>query len=187
MKKNRRDFLKVSAAAAVAPWIWIPKKAFAASTPGFGLAKHVLVLYAKGGMRSHCTFNAVGAPNVNPFGIGAAKTGRQWSIGGAIGSDQIQTSSLGVLPSFAEISDDVSVLACVDHNPTGSNDIDHRSSSVARAPIFQPFPIGLSAANELAAEKSESGRVFAYCPEPKPNSVGPISTGGTALRENPLE
>lgn len=143
MKKNRRDFLKIGAAAAVAPWIWIPKRAFAASTPGFGLAKHVLVLYAKGGMRSHCTFNAVGTPDVNPFGTGAAKAGRDWSIGAAIGSEQIQTSTLGVLPSFAEISDDVTVLASVDHNPGGGNDVDHRTSSNRIATGFPDGTDGL--------------------------------------------
>ncbi len=129
MAKNRRDFLKLGAAAAVAPWIWIPKKAFAASTPGFGTAKHVLVLYAKGGMRSHCTFNAVGTIEHNPFGAGAVLGGRQWSIGAAVGSDPIQTSTRGVLPSFADISADVTVLASVDHNPGGANDTDHRTAS----------------------------------------------------------
>lgn len=132
MKKtrtSRRDFLKLGAAAAAAPWIWVPRKAFAAATPGFGTAKHVLVLYAKGGMRSHCTFNAVGTPDVNPFGVGAPLAGRDWAIGGAIGSDQIVTTTFGTLPSFAEISNDVTVLASVDHNPTGANDVDHRTAS----------------------------------------------------------
>ena len=88
MKTNRRDFLKLSAAATVAPMLWLPRRAYAAS-PGFGLAKHVLVLHAKGGIRSHNVFNAVGytSPHspyaVNPFGAEAAFGTRQWTLGSA--------------------------------------------------------------------------------------------------------
>lgn len=129
MKTNRRDFLKLSAAAAAAPVLWLPRRAFAA-TPGFGLTKHVLVLYAKGGFRSHCTFNAVGsAPDINPFGVHPdVVPGRQWTLGGAAGSDTFQTS-LGTVPSFASVSANMTVLGCVDHNPTGAADTDHRTAA----------------------------------------------------------
>lgn len=133
MKTNRRDFLKLSAAASVAPMLWLPKRAYAA-TPGFGAAEHVLVLYAKGGFRSHCTFNAVGEfPHINPFGVHAqAVAGRQWTLGAAVGSDTVQASIGGanvVIPSFASISGDVTVLGCVDHAPTGVADTDHRTAA----------------------------------------------------------
>lgn len=134
MKANRRDFLKLGAAAAVAPVLWLPRRAFAA-TPGFGLTKHVLVLYAKGGFRSHCTFNAVGtAMKINPFGVHpAAIAGRQWALGNSAGADVAYsyTGSSGAVavPSFASISGDVTVLGCVDHNPDGSADTDHRTAA----------------------------------------------------------
>lgn len=128
MKTNRRNFLKLSAAAAsVGPTILIPR--FAHATPGFGLTKHVLVLYAKGGFRSHCTFNAVGEQmRHNPFGVAPALAGRDWALGAAAGDDSF-TSSLGTVPSFRSISDEVTVLGCVDHVPGQSADVDHRTAA----------------------------------------------------------
>ena len=126
MKINRRDFAKLAAAATVAPALWIPRRATAA-TAGFGAAKHVLVLFAQGGFRSHCTFNAVGSyPSVNPFGVHPdVIAGRQWKLGAAVGSDTWGGASVGAVPSFASISGDVTVLGCVDHNPGEPPERDH--------------------------------------------------------------
>lgn len=128
MKTNRRNFLKLSAAAAsVGPTLLLPR--FAHATPGFGLTKHVLVLYAKGGFRSHCTFNAVGEQmRHNPFGVAPALAGRQWALGAAAGDDSF-TGSLGTVPSFRSISNEVTVLGCVDHTPGESADVDHRTAA----------------------------------------------------------
>ena len=130
MKTNRRNFLKLSAAAAtVGPTILIPR--FAHATPGFGLTKHVLVLYAKGGFRSHCTFNAVGeAMRHNPFGVAAPLGGRDWSLGAAAGTATFPTTLPGgTVPSFASVSNFATVLGCVDHNPGGAVDVDHRTAA----------------------------------------------------------
>src|SRR5688572_5247129 len=133
MKSNRRNFLKLSAAATVAPMLWLPRRAYAA-TPGFGLTKHVLVLYAKGGFRSHPTFNAVGTPmQINPFGVNpTAVAGRQWALGNSSGADVAYSYTGGggpvTVPSFTSISGGVTVLGCVDHNPSGAADTDHRTA-----------------------------------------------------------
>src|SRR5689334_10535294 len=120
MKTNRRNFLKLAAAAA--PVLWLPRRAFA-QTAGFGAAKHVLVLFAQGGFRSHCTFNALGSPDVNPFGAQAAMPGREWLLGAAAG-----TQTFGPAPSFASISADVTVLGCIDHNPGDPPDVSHKTA-----------------------------------------------------------
>src|SRR4051812_4182548 len=67
MTFTRRSLLKIAgsaAALAVAPTILVPRRARA--TEAFGAVRHVLVLHAQGGFRSHCTFNAVGALQHNP-------------------------------------------------------------------------------------------------------------------------
>lgn len=134
MKSNRRNFLKLSAAATAAPMLWLPRRVYAA-TPGFGLTKHVLVLYAKGGFRSHPTFNAVGTPmQINPFGVNpTAVAGRQWALGNSSGADVAYSYTGGAgavpVPSFTTISGEVTVLGCIDHNPGGAADTDHRTAA----------------------------------------------------------
>lgn len=130
MKTNRRNFLKWGAgsAAMVAglPTLLIPKKARGASR-AFGQAKHVLVLFARGGFRSHCTFNAVGNTQHNPFG--AQNSDAEWSLGAACGSNDI-TTSLGVIPAFSKITREVAVLTSIDHMPGGTLvDVDHRTAT----------------------------------------------------------
>jgi uncharacterized protein DUF1501 len=112
---RRRDVLKLAACAAV-PAIWIPKLARAA-TPGFGSARHLLILFAKGGFRSHATFNAVGTRQHNPFGTQPAAPGTAWTLGAACAYDDLPTTRWGPIPAFSKIANDVAVLASVDHTP----------------------------------------------------------------------
>ncbi len=126
MKIKRRSFLKLaasSAAVAAAPTLLLPKRARAA-TEAFGAVRHVLVLNAQGGFRSHCTFNAVGAFQHNPFGTQPAADGTEWTLGAACGRKSY-ASSLGEVPAFADVTADVAVLACVDQNPDGPVEVDH--------------------------------------------------------------
>ena len=104
---KRRDFLKLSAAV-MAPAILIPRSARAA-TAASGSVDHLLILYAKGGLRSHAMFNAVGSFGHNPWGSQTAAAGTEWKLGAACGSNDITTSS-GVVPAFAKISNEVAVL-----------------------------------------------------------------------------
>ena len=128
---KRRDFLKTAAGAAAAgvvgPVLWLPRRARAA-TPAFGQAKHVLILFAKGGMRSHCLFNAVGNGQHNPFGAQPAQAGTQWALGRACGRKSYATT-LGQVPAFADVTSDVAVIPCVDHLPDAPrSDADHRTA-----------------------------------------------------------
>ncbi|HEY4219973.1 MAG TPA: twin-arginine translocation signal domain-containing protein, partial [Myxococcota bacterium] len=127
MKISRRSLLKLAAstgAVAMAPTLLLPKRARAATTGAFGAVRHVLVLHAQGGFRSHCTFNAVGAFQHNPFGTQATAAGTEWALGGACGSLTYDTS-LGTVPKLGDVSTDIAVLACVDQNPGGEAEIDH--------------------------------------------------------------
>ncbi len=125
---TRRDFLKTTLlTSAAAPTLLLPR--FARATDAFGAAEHVLVLFAKGGFRSHATFNAVGTTQHNPFGVQAPLGGREWDLGAACGADPIVTNSFGSIPSFASISNEVTVLTSVDHIPGGIADTDHRTAT----------------------------------------------------------
>jgi uncharacterized protein (DUF1501 family) len=121
---NRRHFLQLTAAAALAPTILGSRRARATNTAAFGAMRHVLVLHAQGGFRSHCTFNALGKPQHNPFGTQASAPGTEWVLGAACGNVAYSTS-LGNVPAFADVTNDVCVLACVDQNPGGAVEVDH--------------------------------------------------------------
>lgn len=112
---KRRDFLKLSAlAAASGPTMFIPRTARA--TPASGAVKHLLVLFAKGGLRSHATFNAGVDFSFNPFGVQPNAPGTAWKLGAACGAEAIETS-LGRMPAFAEVTDRVAVIGTLDHTP----------------------------------------------------------------------
>jgi hypothetical protein len=123
---KRRGLLKLGAAAtalAAAPMLFLPQRARAA-TNAHGAVRHVLILHAQGGFRSHATFNAVGRFQHNPFGTQAAAAGTEWTLGAACGRVAYNTS-LGTVPAFADVTNDVAVLGCVDHVPNGTVVVDH--------------------------------------------------------------
>jgi hypothetical protein len=122
MSISRRNLLKFAGLAAVAPTLLLPRRAWA--TEATGKVKHVLMLNLRGGFRSHCTFNAVGAFQHNPFGTQSAAAGTEWTLGAACGAKSYATS-LGTVPAFADITNNVCVLPCVDQNPGGPVEIDH--------------------------------------------------------------
>jgi uncharacterized protein (DUF1501 family) len=144
MHIKRRSFLQLTATAAAAvaaPTLLFSRKARAA-TNAFDSVRHVLILHAQGGFRSHCTFNAVGSPQHNPFGVQPAAEGTQWALGAACGRESY-TSGLGTVPSFAEVTNDVAVLACVDSNPGGLAEIDHVAGHRRAATGFAQGETGL--------------------------------------------
>jgi hypothetical protein len=120
MKLSRRTLLKGAAAGAMAgPWFWV-KKSFAQSTPGFGAAKHVLILYAGGGLRSIPLFNADVELQHNPFGTVTPGSGVEWTPGTLLGTDPIDLFTFGDgsrLAPVPQIASDIAVLAGVDHDP----------------------------------------------------------------------
>jgi hypothetical protein len=125
MNLTRRSFLGASAVAAASPWFWV-KKSFAQSTPGFGSAKHVLILYAGGGLRSAPLFNADADFQHNPFGKMNASS--EWAVGSVLGAErrQLFTFPDETLPTVADIANEIAVVAGVDHEPgTSEASIDH--------------------------------------------------------------
>lgn len=122
MSISRRNLLKLGALGVVAPTLLLPKRAHASEATG--KVKHVLLLNLRGGFRSHCTFNAVGAFQHNPFGTQEAAAGTEWKLGAACGANNYVTS-LGRVPKFADVTNDVCVLGAVDQNPGGPTEIDH--------------------------------------------------------------
>ena len=119
---SRRQLLQLAGLGAVAPSLLLGRRARANAATG--QVKHVLVLNLRGGFRSHCTFNAVGTQQHNPFGAQQSAPGTQWRLGAACGAKSY-ASSLGPIPAFADVTDQACVLACVDHNPGGAAEIDH--------------------------------------------------------------
>jgi Protein of unknown function (DUF1501) len=120
---RRRGFLGLSAAAAslaIAPTIWIPR-ASRAATPGFGKAKHLIVVYLDGGARSTCLFNADVAQQWNPAEISGAQpgaSGTEWGVGGVFEAAAFDGGVLGEdIPALPQISDQMCVLGTVDHTP----------------------------------------------------------------------
>lgn len=128
LRLSRRRALSLAAQGAglamVAPSLLLSRKAYA--TAATGKVKHVLVLNCRGGFRSHCTFNAVGALQHNPFGTQAAQAGTEWTLGAACGRLGYSTT-LGTVPAFADITKDVAILGAVDPNKGGPIEVDHTS------------------------------------------------------------
>jgi hypothetical protein len=122
---TRRAFLSgcgaASAAAVVAPSLWIRRAR--AQTEAFGQVQHVLVLFAQGGMRSHCMFNAVGDYQHNPFGTQPAAS--EWTLGAVCGNSDIDTATFGTIPGLYAIASDVTVLPCIDHLPGAPPIVQH--------------------------------------------------------------
>jgi len=133
---SRRGFLAgtavAAAGAAAAPYIWVPKRAHA-QTAFRGTIKHVLYIRLAGGFRFPTAFNGDVSEQFNPFGLAANRApGAEWGMSkllepapfldGMAGEARV---ALG-MKSVGQIADQISVLPCVDHEPTaGSADGNH--------------------------------------------------------------
>ncbi len=176
---HRRSFLKTCGSALAAsslPTLWLPSRAKAA-TRAFGTVEHLLVLYAKGGLRSHCVFNAVGTQQHNPFGSQPGQEGTEWTLGAACGADDIVTS-FATIPALAKITGDVAVVPCVDHMP-GSPlpDADHRT---AAARIATGDPLGTDGLlTRIGQRHPRYAEGFSIEAMP-PVEIGPTEFGGGA-------
>ncbi len=142
---TRRGFLKLlgasaGVAAVGAPWIWVPKRSFAATSEAHGAAKHVIVLYADGGLRSPAIFNADLALQWNPHvdGEGAPTqstvSGTEWKLGAVADRSSYALPSWGEgerLKPLSEVADQVAVLGTVDHEPDAKlSDANHQSAKL---------------------------------------------------------
>jgi hypothetical protein len=134
---DRRTLLKGAGIATLAgPWFWV-KRAGAAVDPEIPRAKHVLVLYAAGGLRTPALFHADVAYQHNPYG--RARADSEWCPGALLELPETsRTLSAGSLPAIGELARDIAVLAGVDHHPRGTDaPIDHQTGDLqlCTAPI----------------------------------------------------
>jgi hypothetical protein len=135
---RRRSFLASAAAGiaggVIAPTLWLPRRA-RAGTPGFGQAKHLLVINLDGGARSQCLFNANVSQQWNPgeiSGIQSGAPGTDWGVGGVFPATDYDGGVLGeVIPAVPKISNQICVLGTVDHTPgEDRGDGNHASAQI---------------------------------------------------------
>lgn len=122
LKLDRRAFLKgvgAVAAAAAVPHVWIPKTALAA-TPTRGAVKHLIYVRLSGGFRFTAAFNGAVAAEFNPFGLADnVASGTEWGAAKLLEQaswlDE-RRRELG-MKRVTEITNQIAVLPCVDHEP----------------------------------------------------------------------
>jgi hypothetical protein len=135
---GRRGFFKAlgagglaTGAALGAPYLWIPKAH--ANTVGFGSAKHLICIRLSGGFRFPTAFNSDVGDEFSPWGTAAnVASGTEWGVGKLLETESGEGSwytpalqELGV-ERFTSLTNEVSVIACVDHEPlAGSADGNH--------------------------------------------------------------
>ena len=139
-KTGRRGFLKalgVGGAAAgaglAAPYLWIPQAH--ANTVGFGSAKHLICIRLSGGFRFPTAFNSDMGEEFSPWGTAnGVASGTEWGVGKLLETQTGDGSwftqdlqDMGV-KKFTDMTNEVSVISCVDHEPlSGSADGNHAS------------------------------------------------------------
>lgn len=148
-RATRRGFLRAAAAlgaAAVAPTLWLPRRARAATSELHGTAKHLLILHADGGLRSGTLFNAKlnvrWNPHVGPDGAPdqPGAPGTAWDVGALFDAGATAIPELGdgvLMPGLPAVSNALTVMSLVDHEP-GAERSD-ASHATARRRIMTGF------------------------------------------------
>lgn len=135
---GRRALLQGLGAAGAAlafPQLWLPRSAYA-QTAGRGSVKHLLYVRLAGGFRFTTAFNADVSEAFNPFGRSERRAaGTEWGVGRLL--DEASWLAGGEDPGvqrrvelgmrrLSELSGDICVLPCVDHEPaSGRADGNH--------------------------------------------------------------
>lgn len=115
--------LGAGAAALAFPHIWVPNKAYA-QTSGRGAVRHLIYIRLNGGFRFTTAFNADVDAQFNPFGLsGARAQGTEWGassllersswLDGEMAQPRVELGMRRV----NEITNQMCVLPCVDHEP----------------------------------------------------------------------
>ncbi len=135
---NRRSFLKgvgLATAAAAAPHVWVPSEAYAQQTEARGALKHLIYIRLGGGFRFTAAFNGHSADRFNPWGLADGLPDEtEWGASELLarapyleGDEGASRRELG-MKSVVELSNEVALIPCVDHEPTsGSADGNHNS------------------------------------------------------------
>lgn len=185
-KTSRRDFLKVAAAsvgaatAAGGPWFWVPRRTWAATTEFHKSAKHTLILYPDGGMRSPSLFNADKITQWNPHVDGNGRPtqpgapGTEWDLGAVADNTRLAMPSWGEeLPPLPEVSNQVTVLGTVDHEPhKEQSDANHQSAKLRMTTGYPDGTTGFLAQISKHHEMYQGDARFTAFP--------PVAIGGGA-------
>jgi Protein of unknown function (DUF1501) len=129
VKLSRRRLLQGGVAAAAAgPMIWLPNPVYAQQCTARGAVKHLIYMHLGGGFRFTTAFNGDVSKEFNPFGPSRnTANGTEWGpstlLEGADwleGTDGEALAQLG-MRRVTDFSDEMMVLATVDHEPTSGN------------------------------------------------------------------
>lgn len=123
---KRRTLLQGLAAASASlalPSVWIPRAAYA-QTAGRGAVRHLVYIRLAGGFRFTTAFNGEVDGQFNPFGVsGSRANGTEWGASTLLeraswldGDAGRARAQLG-MRRVTEISNEICVLPCVDHEP----------------------------------------------------------------------
>jgi hypothetical protein len=143
-RPTRRQLLAGAAAS-----LFVPDRLLA-QTSGRGRIKHLLYIRLASGFRFPTCFNADVADEFNPFGAAAPRAaGTEWGVGAPLaraphleGMSGAALRALGV-KSVAEISNQITVLPCVDHEPlAGSADSNHGTALERLYTGYVDGPVG---------------------------------------------
>ncbi len=110
------------------PAVWVPNPVFAQQCSGRGGVKHLVYVRLSGGFRFTTAFNADVGDQFNPFGKASGVAGgTEWGVGRLLeaadwldGPDATAVRELG-MRRVTEFSNEMMVLATVDHEPTAGN------------------------------------------------------------------
>lgn len=124
---RRRGFLAAGLASAF-PHIWVPKRAYAQQCTGRGGVKHLIYVRLNGGFRFTAAFNGNVGAQFNPFGTASnVSSGTEWGVSKLLEASPWLNdeagqarSQLGMKP-VPSISNEIAVLATVDHEPESGN------------------------------------------------------------------
>jgi uncharacterized protein (DUF1501 family) len=128
-KLSRRRLLKSAVAATLGgPMIWIPNKTYAQQCEGRGGVKHVVYIRLSGGFRFTAAFNGDVANEFNPFGMARnTRSGTEWGASRLLesatwleGDEGQALADLG-MRRVTGFTDQMAVLATVDHEPDAGN------------------------------------------------------------------
>jgi hypothetical protein len=148
-KKTGTRFSRRRLLAGAAATAFIPNRLLA-QTSGRGKIKHLMYIRLSAGFRFPTAFNGDVGEEFNPFGAAPARApGTEWGMGALLaraphlaGMPGMALRDLGVKP-VNEISNQISVIPCVDHEPlAGSADGNHGTALERWYTGFVDGPVG---------------------------------------------
>lgn len=137
---SRRHALGALLGVAAAPHIWIPKPAYAQQCTGRGGVKHLIYIRLNGGFRFTTAFNGAVSQEFNPFGLASnVAPGTDWGVSKLLeGADWLDDPNGGQalkdlgMRRVTEFTNEMMVMATVDHEPKAGNADGNHGSGLER-------------------------------------------------------